>query len=455
MTINHISQPDEFRHHVVKKLFDWARAGESVSVIGMSGVGKSNLFNHIRDPKTQARYLEGQEANTIIVRANFHYVPDFTDRSIYSLILEQLESLESEAARLGIESDTIEKISQYHEILLDAGADALKVQRYFKLAVRALLGDTRRRLVLLCDQFDDVYQEAEPRLFANLRGLREAYKYRLCYFIFTRDLLTNMVEMDAAREEFYELMASNILGLKPYQKSDAFSLLRRVSQRNQLALSDEMSEWLFALSGGHAGLLRAAYLGVAPTGLNIYDDGETAVSQLLQLPGVETECEKIWRSLSVHERRVLVYHAHRVKSEAPDHAVTRQLQIKGLLTAANKPQIFAPIFARYVADQEASWERPLYFDAASRQIWVLGQPAPKLTQLEYRLFHLLYQRRGEVVVKDELIKVGWPQAKGGVSDEALIAAIARLRKKIEPDSKTPRFLQNLHNQGYVLKIEDT
>lgn len=106
-----------------------------------------------------------------------------------------------------------------------------------------------------------------------------------------------------------------------------------------------------------------------------------------------------------------------------------------------------------MADQEALWERPLYFDQASRQVWVLGRPAPTLTQLEYRLFHLLYQRDGEVVAKDELVQAGWPSALGGVSDEAIIAAIARLRKKIEPDPKNPRFLENIHNQGYVLKIE--
>ncbi|HEX6384988.1 MAG TPA: helix-turn-helix domain-containing protein, partial [Anaerolineae bacterium] len=46
-------------------------------------------------------------------------------------------------------------------------------------------------------------------------------------------------------------------------------------------------------------------------------------------------------------------------------------------------------------------------------------------------------------------------AKGGVSDEAIVAAISRLRKKIEPDSKNPRFLQNIHNQGYMLKVEET
>ena len=109
---------------------------------------------------------------------------------------------------------------------------------------------------------------------------------------------------------------------------------------------------------------------------------------------------------------------------------------------------------RFIAAQDALWEAPLFFDEPSRQIWVKGSPAPRLTQLEYRLFQQLYQQEGEVVEKDTLISAGWPSAQGGVSDEALIAAIARLRKKIEPNPKEPRFLHNVHNQGYMLQTGD-
>ncbi|HFQ93557.1 MAG TPA: hypothetical protein ENK32_06075, partial [Anaerolineae bacterium] len=161
------SQQRDFRKAEVKRIFGWARAGESASVIGISGVGKSNLFNHIRDPQTQGMYLGELNTDTIIVRVNFHYAPDFTDRTVYSLILEQLEMLDGEKERLGLADETLAAMSDLHEKMLDAGSDTLKVQRYFKLAVRQLLAHSSRRLVILCDQFDEVYREAEPRFFAN------------------------------------------------------------------------------------------------------------------------------------------------------------------------------------------------------------------------------------------------------------------------------------------------
>ncbi len=448
------TQQSGFRQPETESLFNWIQAGESASIIGISGVGKSNLFNHLRDPQTQSSFLDQSDVITVMVRANFHYIPDFSDRSIYSLILEQLELLEGDADRLGLSHQDIEQISAYHELLLDARDDVLKVQRYFKLALRVLLGQSKRRLVFLFDQFDDVYQEAEPRLFANLRGLREAYKYHISYLVFTRDMLPNLIEMDSAREEFYELLASNIMGLKPYAKSDAMSVLERVAKRNQLTLTNELRDCLYGLAGGHAGLLRAALLGAMQHKLADQLHEPDAAARLLQIPGVEMECDKLWNSLSTHEQRTLM-----VKAQAFDTAIDAsavlQLQIKGLLTEEDTAVIFSPLFAQFVATQEALWERPLFFDEPSRQIWVLGNPAPRLTQLEYKLFQQLYEQEGEVVEKDDLISAGWPNAKGGVSDEALIAAIARLRKKIEPDSKNPRFLQNVHNQGYMLQISES
>ncbi|MFZ1397048.1 MAG: winged helix-turn-helix domain-containing protein [Candidatus Promineifilaceae bacterium] len=446
------TQKPGFRQTETEKLFKWMQAGESASIIGISGVGKSNLFNHIRDPYTQAHYLGGLDGRTIIVRANFHYIPDFSDRSIYSLILEQLEMLDLDAERLGLTAQDIANVGQYHEQLLDAKDDILKVQRYFKLALRVLLGHSDRRLVFLFDQFDDVYQLAEERLFANLRGLREAYKYRISYLVFTRDMIPNLLDLDAGREEFYELLASNIMGLKPYAKSDAMSVLDRVAGRNNITLTDELRDGLYALAGGHAGLLRAALLAVTQNhDLGKLQAAETAV-HLLKVPGVEMECDKLWRSLSAHEQRVLLAKAQGIHTPQ-DPAIVMQLQIKGILSESETAVIFSPIFAQFITDQDALWERPLFFDEPSRQIWVLGNPAPRLTQLEYRLFQQLHHQAGEVVEKDELITAGWPNAKGGVSDEALIAAIARLRKKIEPDPKTPRFLENVHNQGYTLQIE--
>lgn len=454
MNINHLSQASGFRHSESSRLFNWAQAGESASIIGVSGVGKSNLFNHLCDLRTQMIYLGDEADNTIVIRVNFHYIPDYSDRSVYSLIMEQLELLEGDAERLDLSPQIFDDIVQYHEALLDAGDDVLKVQRYFKLALRPLLAKTRHRLVFLFDQFDELYREAAPHFFVNLRGLREAYKYRISYLIFTRDLLPNLTETDAAREEFYELMASNVMGIGPYNKADTANLLQRISQRTHLPLTDSLARRLYQLTRGHAGLLRATFLAVAQDSVELGDDDEETAALLLKTPAVTTECEKLWASLSLVERRTLAYHALGTFLDANGEQAIKPLQLKGLLTEEEPVTIFSPLFQAYIERQEPLWERPLHFDESARQVWVLGRPRPVLTPLEFRLFRELYRQKNEIALKDELIDAGWPTAKGGVSDEALVTAIARLRKKVEPDPKNPHFIKNVHNQGYTLQFEE-
>lgn len=440
-----------FRHDEVSQLVDLVEAGESASIIGMSGTGKSNLFNHLCNPQTQDIYFQ-KRPYPIIARINFHYAPDFDDRSLYSLILEQLESMTPrEISRYELPFEITDQIVWYHDSLIDSRDDLLKIQRNFKQAVRLLLYGNDRKLVFLFDQFDDVYREAAPHFFANLRGLRENYKYRLSFLTFTRDLLPNLIESDPAREEFYELLASNLIGLRPYNFADAKDLLARVGKRNKLTYSEELANQLIALTGGHAGLLRAAFLAVARAEMD-WDPGKND-ADLFNVPGVRLECEKIWRSLSVQERKILHMLGHGQQQIKNSDSIFEQLFIKGVLRNPQNPTPFSPLFFQYVQLQDPLWERPLYFEEATRQILVLGEPVPTLTSLEYRLFRALFEREGEVLNKDELIEAGWPSARGGVSDEALTAAMARLRRKIEPDSRNPRFLNNIRNQGYTLKIE--
>jgi hypothetical protein len=454
MTDESATHASDFREEEVKELFGLIRAGESASIIGMSGTGKSNLFNHICDLDTQKHYISDMAEPPIVLRVNFHYAPDFSDRSLYSLIMEQIEDLAGGTAdELGIASDILEQISIDHDGLIDAGNELLRVQRQFKRAIRRLMVGSKRKIVFLFDQFDEIYQDAEPRFFANLRGLRESYKYRVSYLIFTRDLLPNLAPSDSAREEFYELLAPNVLALRPYNERDAHQLLTRIGKRNQLVFNDADAAQFIEWTGGHAGLLRAVLLAVGRYEVMLVEEIDEAMVQLLDVPSVRLECDKIWRSLNVQEQKVLHRALQNAELDEAEQVIVRTLQLKGVFLQTTPLRVFAPLFSAFVQERDPLWERPLFFDQQSRQVLVMGEPIPTLTKLEYRLFKLLYERENEVVAKDELVDAGWPNAKGGVSDEALTAAMARLRRKIEPDTKNPRFFENIRNQGYLLRTE--
>lgn len=428
----------------------YARSGESASIIGVSGTGKSNLFNHLLKPATQRHFLGEAAADFLFVRVNLHYAVDFSMRSIYSLILEQFELLAERAEELGLTEAQLTAVGEYHERVLDAPNDPLKVQRYFKQAIRTLIGRSERHLIFLLDQFGEAFEEADARLFANLRGLREDYKYRISFFAFTRYPLNELSAQDEARDEFYELLSANLIGLRPYNEADALHQLTRLNTRYthlQRPLTPELTTYLMTLSGQHGGLLKALYLAYAQDKFDVVQDADALHAH----HNIQQECRKIWQSLAVEEQQLVARVAHGLgRGPEADESWT-QLQLKGILreTAEGEPAIFSSLVAHFAAHQE---EEPIRLDMQTKRVWVMGEPTERLTAREVRVFALLYEQRGQIVDREELIQVGWPYAKGGVTEEMLNTTMYRLRRKIEANTGDKQFLETIRGHGHRLNL---
>lgn len=68
-----------------------------------------------------------------------------------------------------------------------------------------------------------------------------------------------------------------------------------------------------------------------------------------------------------------------------------------------------------------------------------------LTSSEVSVLRLFANRIGVTISRLEISENG-----GGGSERAVDVQIARLRRKIEPDARTPRYLQTVWGEGYVL-----
>ena len=71
----------------------------------------------------------------------------------------------------------------------------------------------------------------------------------------------------------------------------------------------------------------------------------------------------------------------------------------------------------------------------------------RLTTIEATLLAVLALRPGVIMSRDELIERC--QIDGG--ERTVDVQVTRLRRKIEPDPREPRFLQTIRGQGYVLQ----
>ncbi|HEX7005631.1 MAG TPA: response regulator [Alphaproteobacteria bacterium] len=81
-----------------------------------------------------------------------------------------------------------------------------------------------------------------------------------------------------------------------------------------------------------------------------------------------------------------------------------------------------------------------------RETLYRGDRPIRLTTAETRLLKALATRPGEPVSRDQLaVETG-----ARLTSRTVDVQVTRLRRKIEPDPRTPRYLQTIRGQGYVL-----
>lgn len=95
----------------------------------------------------------------------------------------------------------------------------------------------------------------------------------------------------------------------------------------------------------------------------------------------------------------------------------------------------------------------LKLDKASRKVWVKGKELiPPLSPLQFRLLELLYDASGHIVTREEIAQALWPEAKGGVTDQAIDALIHRLRERLASLEPNVNFVETVRGHGFRLLI---
>ncbi len=74
-----------------------------------------------------------------------------------------------------------------------------------------------------------------------------------------------------------------------------------------------------------------------------------------------------------------------------------------------------------------------------------------LSALEYKLFLVFLNNRGQVLSRDRLLEEIWDCAGDFVGDNTLTVYIKRLRDKIEPDPQNPIYIRTIRGMGYQLE----
>jgi energy-coupling factor transporter ATP-binding protein EcfA2 len=196
--------PQTYRQAEVRRMLRAVRGGECVSLVGLSGAGKSNLLGFL--------------AHRVRWEGRF--------------VLLDLNRLAAPQA----------------DALLDLMRRSLDVGEGRDLEIA--LGQINHPLCLLLDRFDALVGEQALAAARQLRALRDAHKYQLTLVTATR------CPLDVGTE-LAELVFANTLVLGKLSPSDAVWNVRRYAQRLSLDWNDDTILAIRNLSGDYPALLRA------------------------------------------------------------------------------------------------------------------------------------------------------------------------------------------------------
>lgn len=93
---------------------------------------------------------------------------------------------------------------------------------------------------------------------------------------------------------------------------------------------------------------------------------------------------------------------------------------------------------------------PVRYDVTRAEMW-RGEAQVRLTGTEAQLMKIFAAHPGEALTRARLVEdLGRGDAEHGSQERAVDVQITRLRRKIETDPKSPRYLQTVRGAGYML-----
>jgi DNA-binding winged helix-turn-helix (wHTH) protein len=424
--------PLTFREELLARVMPELASGECCSLIGTSGVGKSNLAQFLRRRDIQERYWG--DGDRWLVLVDTHSLVFGKEPAEYLVAELMVHRLLMEAERRTPSGELQAWMHSLHRELISQPSAHLALRHLERICAR-LCDVLGVQLIFVFDQFEDIWAHVSARFFLNLRNLRDQFKYDVVYLVITRERLQRMRVDLREVEAFWELFASHVHGLGMYSEADATIMIERIENRRGVAVSPALRREAIELSGRHPGLLRAVFW--------MLQRGETLTHEpkaLVVHAPIAEECAKIWGDCSADEQRLMRIIVEDLPLRDPNRESLIDLQLKELIVG-EPLQVFSPLLAAFIRQQPGAEIAGVVVDLQRRQVWLDGQPLlQELSALEFKLLAYLASNADTVCLRDDLMRELYGEDMFDASDERLSALMSRLRSALQEDGRNPRYL---------------
>ncbi|HRQ23809.1 MAG TPA: hypothetical protein PLF42_10325 [Anaerolineales bacterium] len=302
----------------------------------------AKVDSHLRLKK---QYLKTEAENTWLVRVDMNRV--HKDLAVgwkfqfYELLLNSILLTLQGVSETDHSESIFKEASDLDPRMLES-RDTLTAHRLLEIFINRLRWKYNIKLCFLFDEFDDTYREMPLDVFSQLRAIRDANKYFVCYGLSLR-ALPESLRQPGQNEGFFELISSRMIGVGLYSKRDTLSIIEQWEERHEKSLPPRQREWLWEQSGGHPGLARALFglLTESPQAASKLDNLEWFARQ----ETVREEMRKIWEGLSKEEQAAL-QQIKRQNAKSIPLPIGKQLHAKGLIKfEKSNLTFFSPLFS--------------------------------------------------------------------------------------------------------------
>ena len=426
------------------------------SIVAVSNMGKSALVRVLTEPAVRSEFLgEASETYTFVL-VDCNRMLEMSEQGFYELVLrcvlEVLSGSDAGGAVFG-------QLQAAYDRLIHPSSP-FDIPLSFNQGMTAVNRLDGRKLVLLLDEFDEAYAGLHGRVFLNLRALKDQYRRRLVYVTAT-DAPLGQARAGSDFDEFRELFTHYTYYLAPLSAEDSRHFARRYAQQETVTFDPADERFIYEWAGGHPGLLMATCRALGrvtgPAERDELQDWVIHREVATWLPdelSVRVECRKIWDDLTEVEQEALLG-VDDPEQPPVQHALATLQEKHVLIGREGDSRPFCRLFANYIQRLRATRRSKVTgvrVDVDSGEVYVDGEATETLTNLEYRLLLLLYGRLGQIVSKYDVVEAVWGEDYIDEVDDARIEKlVSRLRNKVEPDPRNPRYVTTVRGRGYRLE----
>lgn len=427
--------PERAWEKEINTLVGFIKSGNSTQIMGLPGVGRSNLLGLLAyNRNTRILHFGEDQGKYHFVLMNFSEVRKKNETEVLKFyFISIMDSLKERSM-----DNEYEKTKKLLKEALEIPDKQVLLQSLKKL-IDYLSLEKNLTLIFLIDRFEDYIPYLESEFFTDLRALRNRAKYKFSVVFSTIKPIEEIIEPEMY-VDFYEFLEGNNIYLPIKDEASLKFRVEFLQQNASRKLPQEKINEILNLTSGHGKLTRLSMEACLADEL----EGGDLTSFLLSKNKITKLILEFWNSLNPSEQKYLKYADQFIEEE--------YLNKVGLIHENN---ISIPLFKSFVLKEGDNLikvlDQKITFDASSSEIKrgdvVLSE---SLTSSEFKLLKFFVENESKILGRDEIINAVWKDQSStmGVSEQALDQLIFRLRKKIEENPNSPNHIQTVKGRGF-------